>query len=89
MATIPNPDDLALIRATEIVTGRYAKFTPDLGVAVRATVGAPRLWRHGKMERARHLTPFGLLDPSMSDAAAERIFLQQLDDHARSLRRAS
>ena len=42
------------------MTGRYAKFRPDLGVPIRSTVGYPRFWRHGQLIHARDITPYGV-----------------------------
>lgn len=45
----------------ELFTARYAEYSPTQGVAVRTSVGAPKDWRHGRLEHVRRLTPYGLL----------------------------
>jgi hypothetical protein len=45
----------------ELFTARYADYAPVWGVAVRTSVGTPKVWRHGPLEHVRRLTPYGLL----------------------------
>jgi hypothetical protein len=50
-------DELVLIQAAPLVTGRYAGWRPEFGVPIRATQGMPRGWKHGELIRASAITP--------------------------------
>jgi hypothetical protein len=77
--------DLALIAAAPLVTTRYQSFRPGDGVPIRSTVGEPKFWRHGPLVFVRQLAPWGLLSRSMSDADAQRIYVERLDRDANTI----
>src|SRR4051794_18107814 len=81
----PHPEDLEVLAGTPLMTGQYQRFKPDDGVAIRSTVGEPKWWRHGPLPHCRDATPYGLMDPKMSDAEAERRYLIRLDERAGSI----
>jgi hypothetical protein len=74
---------LELLAAAPLVTGRYGKFNPDLGVPIRSTVGYPRFWRHGPLVHAKEITPYGVFGNRELDDSAQRIaYLARLQDLA-------
>jgi hypothetical protein len=76
-------EDLAIIRATTIVTGRYQTWRPEDGAPVRITVGAPRFWGTRRpLVDGRLLAPFGLLSPSLPLDECRRRYEQRLDARA-------
>jgi hypothetical protein len=78
----PDIDELAAIAAAPLMTGRYQTWRPEFGVPIRSTVGEYKGWRHGPIEFARPLAPWGLLSRSISDSEAERRYLDRLDKQA-------
>ena len=76
----PLAEDLALLAAAPLVTGRYAAFRPEHGVPIRSTCGAPKRFRGGPLVFARQLAPWGLLSPTISDDEARRRYVARLDD---------
>jgi hypothetical protein len=59
-AAQPDPDDLAVLRATDIVTSRFTGFTWDMGVPVQIASRPPRWWRreqHAMLEKVPELAP--------------------------------
>jgi hypothetical protein len=73
-------DDLMLIRASGIVTGRYAVWKPSHGVPIRTTVGSPRFWRGPPLVDGRRLAPWGLLDPELPTDVCRQRYEQRLDE---------
>ena len=56
----PDPDDLAELAATNIVTSRFYGFTGEMGVAVQIALRPPRYWRrdqHEMLEKMPELAP--------------------------------
>jgi hypothetical protein len=79
------PDDLDVLRAAPLMTGRYQTFRPELGVPVRSTVGAPTWWPHGDLLHARDATPYGIFGSGLDDDAARAAYLDRLDRHDEQL----
>jgi hypothetical protein len=79
---VPNPADLAVVRSTAIVTGRYRLWRPEHGVAVQITVGTPKFGRWPDLVDGRIMAPFGLLSEDMPTDEARRRYRQRLDDRA-------
>jgi hypothetical protein len=75
-------DELELIAAAPLVTGRYQSWRPSDGVPVRTTVGQPRFWRGPALVDGRVLAPFGLLDPHLLVDESQRLYRQRLDIRA-------
>lgn len=81
MSAAPSEADLAVL-AGRLVTGRYRAWRPEHGVPIRSTVGAPKFWTGPQLIHLKLITPYGLLDPAIDDATAERRYRSRLDDRA-------
>jgi hypothetical protein len=78
-------EDLALLAAAPLVTGRYQAWRPDSGVPIRSTVGYPKFWRHGAMPHAKEITPYGVFGKGLDPDTARTAYRKRLDHHAETI----
>jgi hypothetical protein len=85
-ATQPDADDLAVLRATDMVTSRFTGFTWDMGVPVQIASRPPRWWRreqHAMLEKVPELAP----DRStwkLPHGAYHAAYIRRLETHVRT-----
>jgi hypothetical protein len=71
-------DELELIAAAPLVTGRYQTWRREHGVPVQVTIGTPKFWgRRPPLEDARVLAPWGLFE--LEGDEFDRRYRQRLD----------
>jgi hypothetical protein len=76
--------DVETIAVTGIVTTRYQDFSPDLGIPVRISIGAPRFWRFGPLVHSKAITPYDIFrNDELPTVQAQRIaYHARLDELA-------
>jgi hypothetical protein len=67
-----------------LFTGRYQTWRPGTGVPIRTTIGSPKFWRHGPMERIAGITPYGVFrNPDLETTEEQQAaYMARLDDRA-------
>lgn len=63
-----------------LATGSYYKFTPEMGVPVRSTVGTPRRLRYPLEEWSKLVTPFGVFGTTDDPAEFRTRYVARLID---------
>ena len=63
--------------STRLLTGYYGGYRPDVGVAVRTSVGSPKSWT-GPLEHVREVTPYGVFGRDLPWPEYEAAYLARL-----------
>jgi hypothetical protein len=63
-----------------LTTGRFQTYRPEMGRAIRTTVGPPRFFKHPHVH-ARRCTPYGIFGVVHDEADYTAAYLARLDRH--------